>query len=84
MGNGPSSSTKKGSGTRRGSLVEATAEKGPKKGSKHVSINPADIKNDSNKKKLLMEESAHTFAPSRGVGKEYRRGSSPVMITDAL
>jgi calcium-dependent protein kinase len=66
----------------------------PAHGSKHVSINPGDIKNETStlpagnktaKPKLRMDESAHTFAPSTASASgHYRRGSSPVMITDAL
>jgi len=50
---------------------------------KHVHINPADIKPHGDKKKM-DGESAHTFAPSvASASGHYRRGS-PVMITDAL
>jgi calcium-dependent protein kinase len=57
------------------------------KATKHVHIDPADIKEESNdkKKQIPMDESAHTFAPSlNSASGHYRRGSSPVMITDAL
>jgi calcium-dependent protein kinase len=57
------------------------------KATKHVHIAPADIKEENNnkKKQIPMDESAHTFAPSlNSASGHYRRGSSPVMITDAL
>jgi calcium-dependent protein kinase len=39
----------------------------------------------SSRKRLPMDESAHTFAPSMASASgHFRRGASPVMITDAL
>lgn len=38
-----------------------------------------------NSKKLRMDESAHTFAPTNAsITSHFKRGGSPVMITDAL
>jgi len=66
------------------------------KGSKHVHINPADIKPNSDqnnnssddersRKKLVeMNESAHTFAPSVANSSGHLRRGGAVMITDAL
>ena len=40
---------------------------------------------NTGKKQYKMEESAHTFAPSsHSVSGHFRRGASPVMVTDAL
>lgn len=62
---------------------------------RHVSIVPAESTHNKKKQqdeaseelrnKIPMDESAHTFAPSMAsVSGHYRRGGSPVMITDAL
>lgn len=66
-------------------FMKGTVETCSVKDSKHVKIKPNNIDNEDKGKKLKMDESAHTFGPSRASASgHYRRGQSPVMITDAL
>lgn len=63
--------------------AKPNGNKKPGKGSKHVHIDPtAEI--DKKKKKIPMDESAHTFAASLASASGHYRRGSPVMITDAL
>ena len=68
-------------------IVESTAETQPTLDSKNLSIYTTDFdnKSSSNEKMLVMEESSHTFGPTRASapGPDQSK-NAPVMIADTL